>query len=423
MTRAAESTIERKARMKHVGVFPFEFDDAGGDEENVAIPRTIHLLPIGQWDHNLYGPILINASDIREFIQNFNAGIRKGVFITAGHEGMEELPAVGWITQVEARDTGLWGVVEWNEEGKKLLTTKAFKFFSPEFCREYEDQQTHQIYRNVLTGGALTKAPYFKELQAVVFSEKNIKTTFNETMDLQTVLAKKVEELSAEEKAFIKDHASELTEEQKTAFTAVIDEAETDEQKEAREKKEAEDAAAKSAAEETAKGDANEAAGLNRDGSAKGDVSASEGGKKTIMMSEGEVKALRAQADQGAQAFAELKKAKIEKLTNELVFSESNKVGRFLPKSLASVKSFMESLNEAQQAKFSALIAELPKAQLFTELGTNAAAAEGTAKAELEAKIKVKMSENKEVKYSEALKQVFAESPDLTERYNKEISK
>lgn len=415
----------KKANDKYVGVFPFEFDQRGkADEEGVgAIPDTIHIIPIGQWDHPAYGLIIVTASDCREFLQNFNASIRKGVPITAGHEGMLELPAVGWITELECRDTGLWGKVDWNDEGKELLLGKAYKFFSPEFYRDYEDPQTHQMYRNVLVGGALTKAPYFKELEAIVFSEPKYQLSSNTTMNLTDLLAKPIAELNDEEKAFIKEHAAELTDEQKTSHAAVIEEkkedapAETDEEKAAREEKEKADAEAAAA---KATEEANVAAGLNPDGSAKVDASEK---SMTVAISASELAILRAAADQGKQAFAELEKQKLDAAVGALTFSETNRAGKFLPKSTTTLRTFMEKLNEAQRATFATLMAELPKTHLFTENGiSGTAAVEGTVQAEVEAKVKAKMSENKELKYSDALRLVFAENEGLTKRYDADVS-
>ena len=421
--KTCEAKFKEKASDKFIGVFPFQFDEETGESGVAEIPDTIHLIPIGSWQHDAYGPITITASDIREFVQNFNAGIRKGVPITAGHEGMMELPAVGWIQKVEARDDGLWGTVAWTELGEEALEDRQFKFFSPEFYRDYEDPQDHQIYRNVITGGALTKAPYFKELEAVVFSEKILKNKFNEkTMTIAELLAKKMEELSDEEKAFIKEHASELTEEQKTAYTSIIEEpkAETEEEKTAREAKEkadkeAADAKATAEAEEKAKGDANEAAGLNRDGTTK--VSGSE----KVQISASELQILRNKADEGQKAFAELQKQKLDAAVTALTFSEANKVGKFLPKSKDTLRSFMETLNDAQKTSFAALLAELPKTEIFSELGVKSGAVEGTVAAEVEAKVNAKMSENKEMKYSDALKLVMSENKGLETRYDAEL--
>lgn len=414
MTKTLSPELQKKKLSeKYRGVFRFEFDEPTNENEAaVSIPDTIHLIPIGQWEHDLYGPILITAADIREFAQNFNAKIRKGVPITAGHEGFAELPATGWISQVEARDNGLWGMVEWNDIGKEALSDKQYKFFSPEFYRDYEDPETHQLYRNVITGGALTKSPYFKELEAIVFSEPKLIKKFSnnekDTMDLATILAKPIESLDDAEKAFIKEHKAELTPEQLTSHTAIVDEAkaETDEEKTAREEKE--------------KGDANEAAGLNRDGSAKEQVQASE----KVQISAAELAILRSQADEGAKAFAELKKAKLSESVKALTFSNTNKSGKFLPKSTDTLRAFIETLNDAQHAKFTALIAELPTQVQFAEIGTGAGT-EGTAKAEVDAKIEQKLTAaekaGKPMKYSEALKEVMSENEGLEERFDSEL--
>lgn len=389
-----------------LGMIPLEF----GEQANGAasVPDVIQMVPVGQWDHPAYGPIVITGSDIREFSQNFNAGIRKGVFITAGHEGFAELPAVGWVKETEVRDDGLWGTIEWNELGKQTLSDKQFKFFSPEFYQTYEDPETRQIYRNVLTGGALTKSPYFKELEAIVFSEPKSNEP-RDSMNLQELLAKKLEELSDDEKAFIKANQSELTEEQKTALTSVLDEAETPEAKEARE------TAEKAAADAKALEEANVAAGKNADGTEK--VSASE----KVQITAGELAILRAAADKGVKAFAELEKQKISAETAKLVMSESNTKGVFLPKQAEAVKTFMATLNETQRATFSTLVAQIPTKLQFGEAGSSAAAVHGDATAELNALVDKKMKADPKLRYSDALRQVVAENDGLEERFDREL--
>lgn len=408
-----KGTSEKKSTsQEYIGIFPFQFDDGGASDDAVALPRTIQILPIGQWEHPSYGPILVTAADVNELVQNFNAGIRKGVYITAGHEGYQELPAVAWITSVEARGDGLWGTPEWNDLGRDILGDKQYKFFSPEFYPEYEDPETHQLYHNVLTGGALTKSPYFKELQAIVFSEPKLKKQFS-TMDLKDLLAKKVEELNDEEKAFMKAHASELTEEQKAEFTAIIDAPESDEEKEAREKKEADD---KAATDKAAQEQANVDAGLNVDGSAK--VSGSE---KFVHISASEYAVLKSAADKGALAFKELETKKLTDAVAALTFSQSNKSGKFLPKDKDSLQSFMELLNPGQRLAFSTLVAKLPTSQIFDEKGASTTAASGNAVAEVDAKINAKMKADDKLSYSQALKLVMSEEKGLEERYDSEL--
>lgn len=396
------------------GIFTFEFDDGGKKKGSGAIPDTIHLIPTGQWEHDMYGPIIITASDIREFIQNFNAGVRKGVFITAGHEGFQELPAVGWVTEVEQRDDGLWGTVEWNEGGVKALTNKEFKFFSPEMCRDYEDPETHQFYRNVLTGGALTKSPYFKELQAIVFSDKNLKANFNEEQTMTKTLAEilaieDIATLTDEEKAVLVASKESLTDDQKVKYTAIIDAPVEETPTEETPKTEA---PAEEPKEETP-----------AEGEAPSTDAPQTMSDKNVMVqiNASELAILKEQANKGAQAFKELEAKEISDAVSKMTFSKTNSAGKFLPKSKDTLQAFMAGLNKEQRQKFSAIIAELPENTNFSEVGAGSGAVDGTSIAEVNAKVDALMKANDKLSYSDALRQVFAENEGLEKRYTEEL--
>lgn len=388
-----------------IGAFAFEFS------EDAGLPEWIQLIPIGQWDHDLYGRISIAASDILEFKRNFEAKIRKGVFITAGHEGSEELPAQGWVLAVDNRPDGLWGKVDWTQLGKQTLSDKQFKFFSPEFYLEYEDPETHQVYRNVLTGGALTKSPYFKELQAVVFSDKHINQPQPNTMNTADILKKKASERSDAEKAFLTANKAKMSEPEIAQVTA----------EEAAAKVEADAAAAKKAEEDAAAAkkaeeDANEAKGLNRDGSVK----ASE---KTGMqqISAAELSILTEKANKGAEALKKLEASELTTAVGALVFNDKTKTGTFLPKDEEALKTFMEGLKSEQRTAFSALIAAIPAKEIFREVGDGSAPAAGSVQKEIDAKVAGIQASDKTISYSTALKRVFSEDKNLENRYDAEL--
>src|SRR5215204_2940530 len=282
--------------------FPIQLFGEGSTDAQV--PSEIHVVPTGKWDHPVYGEMEITTAHIAEFVKNFKAKVRRDIPITAGHDngmGGGELPAIGWFTDVVDRGVnGLWAGVKWTEEGVQLLEQRAFKYFSPEFYEMYEDPETRKKYSHVLVGGALTNKPYFKELESVVaFSEPSIIHQFSEDMNLKDILSKKPEELSAEEKAFVRDHKSELSAEETTALASVLDGAgETDEEKAAREAKEAEEKAAADEAAAAANAETERQASERNSG-------------KKILMSEAEANALRDMADKGAKAFAEVEKMKL----------------------------------------------------------------------------------------------------------------
>jgi hypothetical protein len=77
----------------------------------------------------------------------------------------------------------------------------------------------------------------------------------------------------------------------------------------------------------------------------------------------------------------------------------------------------METLNDAQLAKFTAIVKEIPEAGLFSENGV-AAAVDVDAVAEVNTKIEMAMKTNPSLPYGQALKQVMSENKGLQERYD-----
>ncbi|MGO4523967.1 phage protease [Microvirga sp. 2MCAF35] len=65
----------------------------------------------------------------------------------AGHPA----PARGWITQMEARQDGIWAKVEWNAAGRSLLDDKAYRGLSPVFLLEKGTGRIIKILRVSLT--------------------------------------------------------------------------------------------------------------------------------------------------------------------------------------------------------------------------------------------------------------------------------
>ena len=134
----------------------------------------IEVMYSGVWDHPQYGQVKISEKDIDSFIQNFKDNTRK-VDIAVDQEHMPEKGAAGWFKTldkvVEGGKVKLKAVIEWTKLGKELIKDGIFKYFSPEFSFEYEDQETHEEFKNVLLGGALTNRPYFKSLAPVAFNE------------------------------------------------------------------------------------------------------------------------------------------------------------------------------------------------------------------------------------------------------------
>lgn len=357
--------------------------------------KEVHIIPTGKWDHPAYGQMEITPKDITEFKKNFDAKIRKGVPITAGHDGLQESIAMGWITElIDKGKKGLFAIIDWTKQGRTLLEEKSFKYFSPEYYRVYEDPETRKEYENVLTGGALTNSPYFKKLKAVVFSDKDL-INFNEkTMSIEEILKKDITELTDEDKTAIKE--AELTDDQKDKYKNILEDVGDGDGED---------------------NDGDDTGDDNKDDKS-GDDDKVEGSEMKISASE--YKILTEKANQGAEALKQLNEASIAKVADKFEFSESNKDnGKFLPKSKDKVINFMCSLNKEQVESFQEILSEIPKVQIFGEIGDSGAESK-EAFDEMETKASEKMKEDGAMTYSDAMKEVIAENPELNKRYEEE---
>jgi len=186
--------------------FPICLSDAKIKEK-----MNIHVIPIGEWKHDLYGDMKITDEDVKDFVKHFDDKIRKGVAITEGHQ-LSESPAMGWFEKLKFKnESGLWGTVKWTRKGRELLEEKSYKYFSPEFFSVYEDPETHRVYNNVLVGGALTNSPFFKELKSIVMTDRTILDQFND----EKIMSKEQEEKKLSEDKDTKETTEEETPEKK----------------------------------------------------------------------------------------------------------------------------------------------------------------------------------------------------------------
>lgn len=106
--------------------------NADGDSQ---VPEWIHLLPAGE----------IRTGDNRGpfFVRNVHALMQRS--LTAGDRLVidenhatdlaaprgEPAPARGWIVELQARQDGVWGKVDWTAAGRRLLAGKAYRGISP----------------------------------------------------------------------------------------------------------------------------------------------------------------------------------------------------------------------------------------------------------------------------------------------------
>lgn len=143
-----------------------------------AAPSWIQLLPAGAVEPSDGrtawtvgdGPALVRAS----------LASAAGGMLTVDYDHAMDLaaprgepaPAAGWITELESRQDGIWGRVEWTGKAAAAVAAREYRFFSPTF---HFDPVSRRVTR--ILGGALVNRPALPQLPALAH------TTHGDTMD------------------------------------------------------------------------------------------------------------------------------------------------------------------------------------------------------------------------------------------------
>lgn len=339
-------------------------------------PAEIELLQIGIWHTPWHGDFSITPDDLQEYVRNFELGVGlvagdKRAPIDYGHADYDK--AAGWIGKLAVSTDGstlLGQNVEWTPAAAQAIKDGEWAYISAEFnpadCLPWEDPEEELNYvENVLTGAALTNIPLFKKLKPIMASRKPVKKKLKadetsggdksksnqgEGMDLEELRKKELAELTDEQKAFLAEHKTDLTEDELKKFE-LSEAQETDEEKAAREAKEAEEAEAAKKAEEEAAEEAKKA-----EEAAK--VEASK--KATVTMSADEAEKLRASAKRADEAEKQL-------LENKLKASVKSHVdrGAIKPDQADEAVKILMASSGKQREQLEAFIGNLPSNALI----------------------------------------------------------
>ncbi|MEX0971518.1 MAG: phage protease [Paracoccaceae bacterium] len=136
------------------------------DSSKGAAPDWVHLLPSGQMvtqdgrgPYSLPNPEAVLQASLED------AGGRMVVdenhaTDTASKNG-HAARAAGWITELQSRDDGIWGRVEWTKFGLELMADKSYRGVSPVIMHD-EQFRIGRILR-----ASLTNAPNLKGLASL----------------------------------------------------------------------------------------------------------------------------------------------------------------------------------------------------------------------------------------------------------------
>jgi phage I-like protein len=107
------------------------------NQAGATAPEWLHLLPSGEFK-GVDGRGPYAAPDMDALIALFEKeGVKLAVDENhstdlAGKQGHSS-PARGWIVELQKRDDGLYGRVEWTPEGERMVSSREYGFLSPVF--------------------------------------------------------------------------------------------------------------------------------------------------------------------------------------------------------------------------------------------------------------------------------------------------
>ena len=131
----------------------------------------IHSMPIGTYEHPVYGTMDFTPERILQFANNVNNNVRTTQLDIDYEHKAQDGKAAGWVNKAETRADGLWLLVDWTKKAAQEIKDKAYRYFSPEFNDEWTDPKSNITYKDVLFGGGITNRPFLKDLMPINMSE------------------------------------------------------------------------------------------------------------------------------------------------------------------------------------------------------------------------------------------------------------
>jgi Mu-like prophage I protein len=134
----------------------------------------VQVYPFDTWDHPQFGETTIDAEVASMMKDNFDKKVRGTDIVFDYEHGMDPAKgtkASGWYKDLEIRDNGLWGLIEFTEEAKKEIADNQWRYISGQHYDRWEHPHTKEEYDYVLSGGTLTNKPWVKGMAPLNFSE------------------------------------------------------------------------------------------------------------------------------------------------------------------------------------------------------------------------------------------------------------
>lgn len=138
----------------------------------------VQVFTLGAFRHP-QGEFEVDDVFLASIVNSFEEMSGRGAEIPVDYEHGSSVPgatpeaarAAGWVTEVDHRPgSGLWAKVEWTEDAVDFISSREYRFISPEFHPDYVDEVGTKLGPTLLAVG-LVNRPHLKGMEAVSLKE------------------------------------------------------------------------------------------------------------------------------------------------------------------------------------------------------------------------------------------------------------
>jgi phage I-like protein len=149
------------------------YADLGGVLLDESGKGWIQAMRVGEYQHPKYGKLSFTLDRLRRFAESVTRqvrGIDPDIDYDHKMDPTKGNEAAGWVKGAKVEGDALWLLVEWTKTAAEKIRDRAYRYFSPEFQTEWTDPQGRK-HQDVLFGGGITNRPFLKDLLPLNLSE------------------------------------------------------------------------------------------------------------------------------------------------------------------------------------------------------------------------------------------------------------
>lgn len=345
--------------------------------------KAYELIHSGMIYSEKYGEFEFTKEDLQTMADNFNSNVLDTeVAVDINHD--PEKKAYAWIkpqsmyvapSLMKQGEYSLYGeLYRYTSEGEKLVSEGAYRYFSLEIRPTFKKivDGAVRVYRNVISGLALTNSPVYKGLSPT-FSEHLLDNTDDmNAVNLYLSSLTKKEVVTRDEKDLLAEMTKTLSEEEAESIKADVESVEAkpeDKEEPATDEAEAKEDPSEEASEEAAEEATEEEEKAEEAGTESEEVEgAEEPSEESKAAEEPAEETEEKQLSEDAKSMelservqyleTELRKKNLSEEANAFLLSEEKKIG-FNKGSQESLVEFMVSLSEEQLSTFKTLFSQI----------------------------------------------------------------